>query len=158
MDGESKIATKHINIKSKLYLYDLDNIPSIIKLGDKYELSNTCNITNTSKLSVGKHTIKCGDTSKDVEVVKNDKAYIDVNNIPSTIVVGTLYELPSHVYGNNIQYIKCFDEKNNLVFNTSTLSLGKHEITCILKTDNDVIRINKTINVIKPKYSFDIYK
>ena len=158
MDGESKLATKHINIKSKLYKYDLDNIPSIIKLGDKYELSNICNITNTSKLSVGKHTIKCGDISKSVEVIKNDKAYIDVNNIPDTIVVGTLYELPSHVYSNNIQFIKCFDENNNLVFNTSTLSLGKHEITCILKDNEEMIRINKTINVIKPNYRFDIYK
>ena len=157
-DGETKITTKHINIKSNNYKYDLDNIPSAIVQGESYKLDNTCNITNTSKLKEGKYTITCGNISKDIEVVKTNKLSIDFNNIPSTITIGDMYELPSHVRGTNIKYIKCIDEDNNLIYNTKTLSLGKHRITCIVKSDDETITLTKDINVIKPKYLFDNLK
>ena len=157
-DGETKIATKHIEIKKSSYKYDLDDIPYTIIQGESYKLDNTCNITNTSKLKEGKYTITCGNISKDIEVVKINKLSIDFNNIPSTITVGDMYELPSHIRGNNIKYIKCIDEDNNLIYNTKTLSIGKHTITCIVKTDDEIITSTKEINVIKPKYLFDILK
>ena len=157
-DGETKQVSKNIRIEKDNYKYDLDNIPSVIKYKDDYSLDNSCNINNTNKLNIGTHTIKCNNITKEIEVVKDDKLFIDLNNIPDTITVGELYELPSHKGGSNINYIKCLDENKNIVYNTSTLSIGNHTITCIIEDDNNRISISKTINVIKPKYIIDIYK
>ena len=155
LDGETKIASKYVRVEYDNYKYDLDNIPSIIKIGDSYKLDKTCDISNTNELGLGKHTIKCNNISKDIEVVKELKTFIDLNNIPDKITVGSLYELPSHYYGNNIKFIKCLDENNNLIFNTSTLSIGKHTLMCIIKDEDNVKIASKKIEVIKPKYNVD---
>jgi hypothetical protein len=156
LDGETKVVSKTITINKNNYKYDLDNIPSIIKVKDDYQLDNTCNIKNTNTLEVGKTTITCGNISKDIEVVDKDILSIDNNNIPSVITVGSLYELPSHVKGNNIKFIKCIDENKNIIYNTSTLSIGKHTITSIVEDDKSKKIITTKIEVIKPSYTLDI--
>ena len=158
LDGETKSVSKHIRIEKDNYKYDLDNIPSTIKVGDKYELDNSCNISNTDSLKEGKHTIKCKDVSKDIVVVKDNTLSIDMNNINDVLEVGTLYELPSHVNGDNIEYIKCLDDNRNIIYNTSILSIGEHNITCSAKNDKEEITTSKKISVIKPKYIIDISK
>nr|MCR5224170.1 hypothetical protein [Bacilli bacterium] len=69
--------------------------------------------------------------------------------------VGNLYSLPSHYYGNNIKYIKCLDENNNLIYNTSTLPIGKHTLICVIQDDNNKKMVSKKIEVLKPKYIID---
>ena len=158
MDGTTKQTSKHIKINKDNYTYSLDNIPSIIQQGDEYILDETCNIKNTSKLNVGKHNIVCNKTSKSIEVVKERVSYIDINNIPDEIVIGTLYQLPSHYYASNINYINCLDENKNVIYNTSSLGLGEHNIVCILVDDNNLLIASKTIMVNKPKYAIVISK
>ena len=155
LDGETKITSKYVRVEKDNYRYDLDNIPSIIKVGTNIELDKTCNVSNTSELNIGKNTIKCNNISKDIEVVKDISTYIDLNNIPDKIVVGNLYSLPSHYYGNNIKYIKCLDENNNLIYNTSTLPIGKHTLICVIQDENNKKMVSKKIEVLKPKYIID---
>ena len=158
LDGETKQVSKHIVINKDNYKYDLDNIPSIIKQGDEYILDNTCNIKNTNKLSVGKYTITCGKLNKTIEVVKERNAYVDLNNVPDEIVIGKLYQLPSHYYASDINYINCLDENKNIIYNTSSFGLGKHNIVCILVDGDNLTVTTKNIKVVKPKYGIVISK
>ena len=158
LDGETKQVSKHINIEYDNYQYDLDNIPSIINKGYDYELDDSCNIKNTSSLKTGKHTITCDKKSKTIEVVDDNKSFVDLDNIPDEIVIGSLYKLPSHYYASNIKLFKCLDEDNNLIYNTSTLSFGEHTIMCIIIDDKGINVSRKNINVIKPKYAIVISK
>ncbi|MCR4581239.1 MAG: hypothetical protein K5666_01865, partial [Bacilli bacterium] len=64
----------------------------------------------------------------------------------------------SHYKGTNTKFIKCLDEENNLLFNTSTLSIGNHKITCIIETENGTTSVEKNVIISKPKYSIDILK
>ena len=130
----------------------------MIQVGYDYELKDTCNIKNTNILKEGYYTVVCDSVSKNIKVVKDDSLYIDITDIPKNITVGDLYQLPSHYKGNNIKYIKCIDENNNLLFNTSTLSIGKHELTCIIEAENGIQTVNKELIVDKPKYSIDVLK
>lgn len=158
LDGETITVSKNISVQYDNYKYDLDNIPSTIEVGYDYELDNKCNISNTNRLKEGKNIIKCGNVSKTINVVKNNNLSIDLDNIPDTISVGDLYPSPSHYHGNNISYIKCIDENKNLLYNTSTLSIGEHNITCSIKAGNEVVTITRKISVTKPKYTIDILK
>ena len=157
-DGETRVDNKHITVKDNHYKYDLDNLPGVIKAGYNYELNETCNIKNTKVLKNGFYTIVCDDVTKNIKVVDDDSLYIDITNIPRTITVGELYQLPSHYKGTDIKFIKCLDENNNLIYNTRTLSIGEHKLTCIIDTADGEQTVSKELIVTKPKYSIDISK
>lgn len=156
LDGTTKQESKHIKINKDNYKYSLDNIPSTIKQGDEYILDNKCNIKNTNTLDEGKHNIVCGKQTKTINVTKERISYIDLSNVPDEFVVGRLYQLPSHFFGTNIRYLNCIDEDNNIIYNTSGLSIGKHTIRCILLDEKGIITTSKNINIIKPKYAIVI--
>ena len=88
-------------------------------------------------------------SSYKITKIDTESGDMSLNEIPSKIIVGSEYSIPSSYSFNNISggEVKCYDNDKE-VSNTKDLSVGSHNIICISSTKAGItIKITKNILV-----------
>ena len=149
-----------------IYLGESRSIPSYYTFGThgvgvvNCVDDNNQRVVNTRFMSVGNHRVTCTLEAQDGTTVGPiSKAFtilareydpdVSLQDVPSTIVVGDSYNLPSYyTYGSHgTGTVQCTTQGNPIT-NTNTLTVGMHEVTCeIVAQDGRRATAMKTVNV-----------